>query len=117
MDKQERENYQKVLLRLLGTRPIAFNPDLARAIGSAKAGLFMSQLLYWTGKGRNPEWIYKTSREFEEETSLTKKEQLSAQKLCVEKKLIEVKVKGVPPMRHFKINKKNIEKLLLDFYK
>jgi len=49
-----KNKYQKVILNILGSRPIMFNPDLARALGSVNAGLFMSQLLYWWNKGGQP---------------------------------------------------------------
>jgi len=39
-----------LIIRLLEAKPISFNPELARALRSAKAGLFLSQLLYWSGK-------------------------------------------------------------------
>jgi hypothetical protein len=99
----------------LNTRPIAFNPDLARVLGSAKAGLFLSQLLYWWNKGEDPNWIYKTVKEFQEETTLSKKEQLGAQKICIKKGVIEVRVKGIPAKRHFKIDIDKITELLLEF--
>ena len=94
---------QKVLYDVLGTRPIAFNPDLSRALGSVAAGLFMSQLLFWFDKGKYHDCIYKTVKEFETETTLSKAQQLAAQKLCVRKGLLEVKLRGVPPKRHFYI--------------
>jgi len=100
----EKNEYQKIILDILGTRPILFNPDLARALGSVTAGLFLSQLLYWWGKGINPEMVYKTVKEFEEETVLTKHQQLSAQKICIKKGVLSVLYKGIPPKRHFKID-------------
>lgn len=104
--------YQKLALDILGTRPIAFNPDLARALGSATAGLFLCQILYWWKKGRNPEMIYKTVKELEEETALTKTQQLTAQKICVRKGVLKVEYKGIPPKRHFRISMKRILGLL-----
>ena len=106
---------QRLIQDILTTRPIAFNADLARILGSAKAGIFLSQLLYWNGKGRNPDWIYKTVEEFEKETSLSKEEQLTAQKICVNKGVVEVKLMGLPAKRHFKIYMGKIIKLLDEF--
>ncbi|MDV7402048.1 hypothetical protein RZS08_62075, partial [Arthrospira platensis SPKY1] len=38
----------EALSRVLATeRPIAFNSNLARLVGDAKAALLLSQLLYW----------------------------------------------------------------------
>ncbi len=78
------------LLRTLLTRPIAFHPALARAAGSAAAGLFLSQLLYWSNRGRNEDgWIWKHAREWEEETCLTLDEQKTARKKLREAGLVE----------------------------
>lgn len=104
--------YQRMVLDILGTRPIAFNPDLARALGSVTAGLFLCQILYWWRKGSNPEMFYKTVKEFEEETALSKSQQLNAQKICVGKGVLQVLYKGIPPKRHFKIDMQKILELL-----
>lgn len=101
--------YQRLILDILGTRPILFNPDLARMLDSVTAGLFLSQLLFWWEKGRNPWRFYKTVKELQDEIVLTKHQQLSAQKICVEKGVLEVVYRGIPPKRYFKIN---IEKII-----
>ena len=36
---------------LLGNGTIAYHPELARVGGSITAGVFLSQMLYWTDKG------------------------------------------------------------------
>jgi hypothetical protein len=49
------------LLKLLMDRPVAYHADLAKAVGSVTTGLFLSQMLYWLGKGNDPAgWIYKS---------------------------------------------------------
>ncbi len=105
----KKENYQKIIAEILGTRPIAFNADLARALGSVKAGLLLSQLLYWHKKGKNHEWFYKTIEELEEETALSRAEQDAAIKICKKFKVLETKLKQIPAKRHFKLN---IEKII-----
>ena len=61
------------------SKTIAFNPVFAKISGSANAGLFLSQLFYWTGRGSiNDEWIHKTQKEWENETFLTAAEQKTA---------------------------------------
>ena len=37
---------QKLALSILSTKPIVFNPDLARVLGSVTAGLFLNQLIF-----------------------------------------------------------------------
>lgn len=102
--KNNRENKQRMLMEMLGAKPIAFNPQLARLCGSVKSGLFLSQLLYWTNRSTNDGWVYKTITEFEEETALTREEQDGAIKRLKTLGFLEVEVRGVPAKRHFKVD-------------
>lgn len=104
--------YQKIIMDVLGTRPISFNPDLSVALGSVTASLFLCQLLYWWKKGRYDDMIWKTIEEMKEETSLTKAQQLHAQRICVRKGVLKVLYKSIPPKRHFQIQIENIITLL-----
>jgi hypothetical protein len=95
---------QRLFFEFLSARPIAFNPKLARVVGGVKAGLFLSQLLYWDNKGKSEDgWIYKTIDEMEEETALSREEQDAAIRKLKSLDIIEVTVKGVPPKRHFRL--------------
>ncbi|MGI5826577.1 MAG: hypothetical protein ACOX50_04175 [Patescibacteria group bacterium] len=110
--KTSNPNYNKKLLEVLSIRPIAFNPLLAKATGSIKAGLLLAQLLYWWQKGRDKDWIYKTIKEIEEETALSRNEQDSAIKRLKQLGLIEVKLKKVPARRHFHLSLLKISNLV-----
>ena len=110
--ESERNKYQKIIAEVLGTKLIAFNPDLARVLGSAKAGLLLNQLLYWWKKGNNPEWIYKTIKDIEKETTLSRTEQETAIEKCIKFNLMEMKRKGIPAKRHFRLHINEIVKLL-----
>lgn len=60
---------------LAGERVIAFHPSLARIGGSINAGIFLSQLIYWTSRSHSSEgWVYKTKAEWQEETGLGRHE-------------------------------------------
>ena len=100
------------MIKALSVKPIAFNPLLAKLAGSACAGLFMSQLLYWWNKGSNDNWIYKTIKETEEETCLTRSEQDTAIKAWLRLQVLQVKKYGVPPKRHFNIDTNKLFGLL-----
>jgi hypothetical protein len=108
----ERNKYQKIIAEVLGTKQIAFNPDLARALGSANAGILLSQLLYWHKKGADKDWIYKTIDEMQTETSLSRAEQDTAIKICKKFNILEVKLKGIPAKRHFNLDIPKIAELL-----
>lgn len=110
--KTNSPNYNKKLLEILSIKPVAFNPLLARATGSVKAGLLLAQLLYWWQKGRDKEWIYKTIKEIEEETALSRNEQDGAIKRLKRLEVMEVKLRGVPAKRHFKLNLLKISNLV-----
>lgn len=105
-----------MIMNILGTRPIAFNPDLAHALGSIKAALFLSQLLYWWDKGDDPDWIYKTMNEIQRETALSRKEQDGAIKICKEYNLIQLERRQIPAKRHFRLNIENIVEFLKEYY-
>jgi len=112
-----KNKYQQLILQILGTKPIAFNPILANALNSVKAGLFLSQLLYWWEKGHTSQWIYKTIEEITKETSLSRWEQEEAIKICKKYQLLKVELKGVPAKRHFQLDIERIIKFLEDYAK
>lgn len=110
-----RNKYQKLILDIVSTRPIAFNPILAHALGCVKAGLFLSQLLFWWEKGDDPEWVYKTIEEIRKETALSRREQETAIRICKKYDLIETKLKRIPAKRHFKVKVENIVSFLKNY--
>ncbi|MDD5098126.1 MAG: hypothetical protein PHD31_00145 [Candidatus Pacebacteria bacterium] len=110
-----RNESQKIILETVGARPIAFNPILAHALGSVKAGLLLSQLLFWHGKGKDEKWTYKTAEEFRKETALSRKEQDGAIKICKKYNLISTKLKGIPAKRYFYLHLENIANLLKNY--
>jgi hypothetical protein len=93
----------KIMAESIGQKPVAFNRIFASIGGSAVSGLFMSQLYFWYGKGKDG-WIYKTIDEFFEETALTRREQDTAIKRWKELGVLEVKIMGMPARRHFKVD-------------
>jgi len=112
MPKRVKTNYNSLIIGMLKEKPIAFNPALARVAGSALAGLFLSQLLYWWGKGLYSEWIYKTIIEFHSETLMTRGEQDRAIRIWKNLGILEVKLKGIPRRRFFHINTNKLVALL-----
>lgn len=86
-------------------RPIAFHRIFVTWTGSVKAALMLSQLFYWSKRTSNKDgWIYKTSRDWTEETGLTRREQEKARRILRNKNLIEEKIYGIPAMLHFRIS-------------
>jgi len=110
--KRVNKNYNSKLVEMLAIKPVLFNPLLAKLAKSTTAGLFLSQLLYWWKKGFNPEWIYKTIKEFQEETTITRSGQETAIKIWVRLGVLTVKKCGIPPTRYFHIDESRLAQLI-----
>lgn len=85
--------------------------------GDHCAALFLGQLIYWTGKGANPDgWIYKTYQEWEEELFIKKDKAMSIKKKLEELNLITTMVKkiGNTPVLHYKVNQETLIEFLLE---
>jgi hypothetical protein len=66
-------------------RPITFYAEFARQTGSVSTALFYQQIRYWSDKGsREDGWIYKTTKEIEQETTIQRKSQDKAREKLVE---------------------------------
>ena len=90
-------------------RPVAYFPKLRHITGSVNATLFLCQLIYWEGKQASKTgWIYKTHREMEEETGLSRREQETARRKLKDRGLIEERLAGVPQRLHYRLDKKKI---------
>jgi hypothetical protein len=90
---------------------IAFHPEISRELESIAAAIFYQQIRYWSDKGNlDNGWIYKTSKEFEEETSLTEKQQRSCREILVKKGWVKIEKRMVQrsSVWHYK--------LLVDFH-
>jgi hypothetical protein len=77
--QQKAHSCRQRVKEMLPNRTVAYSPDLARIVGGATIGLFLSQLLFLSDKGANPEgWVYKSEAEMGKETGLSKREQQTA---------------------------------------
>jgi hypothetical protein len=96
------QSYREVLKRRLVSNDageldyLKFDARCIRKFGPA-AGTFLRQLIYWVGKEHDQEgWIYKTQREMEEETGLSRYFQEKARKILVSQGVLKERKKGVP---------------------
>lgn len=91
---------------------IAYSPDLAHMLKSAKTSLLLCQLLYWCDKGRESNGtIYKTMAELARETGLSEYEIVGARKTLRAMGIISEKKKKIPPRVHFSINGERLQDL------
>lgn len=92
------------LIKLLAS-PIAYYAILAKVGGGVTAGVFLSQLIYWTGRGKQADgWIWKSSTDMEQETGLTRREQETARRNLKERGFIDERLAGVPATVHYRVN-------------
>ena len=98
-----RSQRAEAILEVLGDRPVAYHPRLAEAIG-VKEAVFICQLLYWDGKGKDREgWIFKRQEEWADETGLSYSEQKTTRRRLIALGLIEEKLRGIPATLHFRL--------------
>jgi hypothetical protein len=77
--QQRAQDHRQRVKEMLPNRVVGYSPDLARIVGGATIGLFLSQLLFLSDKGHNPDgWVYKSEQEMGRETGLSKREQQTA---------------------------------------
>lgn len=91
------------VLRGIG-RPVTYFPALCPMVGGVNACILLCHLLWWSDQGDDPEWIYKTQRDIEDETGLTRREQDTARAKLVDLGLVLVERRGVPPVLHYHVD-------------
>jgi hypothetical protein len=102
--QQKAQNHRQKVKDLLPNRTVGYSPDLARAVGGATIGLFLSQLLFLSDKGANPDgWVYKSEQEMGRETGLTKREQQTARRKLLALGVIQIVRRGFKFTYHFRI--------------
>lgn len=86
-------------------RPVAYYPELARALDDVKEAIFICQMAYWKGKEQDPDgWIYKESEEIERETALSYKEQVNVRAGLRSKNLLKDDYRRTEHKLYFKID-------------
>src|SRR5687768_4404046 len=79
--QQRAQSHRQKIKEMLPNRVVGYSPDLAKIVGGATIGLFLSQLLFLSDKGANIDgWVYKSEAEMGRETGLSKREQQTARR-------------------------------------
>lgn len=105
--------HQKWINKYFPKSPIAYQPGLSIVFGSVNVGILLSQLLYWHELGSDKTgWVYKTIEEMRAETGLSRYQQETAIKICLNAGVIDYKLKGIPAKRHFKVLVQELENQL-----
>jgi hypothetical protein len=102
--QQRAKDHRQKVKDILPNRIVGYSPDLARAVGGATIGLFLSQLLFLSDKGHNPDgWVYKSEAEMGKETGLSKREQQTARRKLLALGVIAIMRGGWKNTYHFKV--------------
>jgi hypothetical protein len=102
--QQVAQSHRQKVKDMLPNRVVGYSPDLARMVGGATTGLFLSQLLFLSDKGNNPEgWVYKSEADMGQETGLTKREQQTARRKLLSLGVIAIMRGGFRNTYHFKV--------------
>src|ERR687895_328634 len=102
--QQVAQSHRQKVKDMLPNRVVGYSPDLARSVGGATTGLFLSQLLFLSDKGHNPDgWVYKSEAEMGKETGLTKREQQTARRKLLALGVIAIMRGGWKNTYHFKV--------------
>jgi hypothetical protein len=102
--QQVAQTHRQKVKDMLPNRVVAYSPDLARIAGGATIGLFLSQLLFLSDKGHNPDgWVYKSEAEMAQDTGLTKREQQTARRKLLALGVIAIMRGGWKNTYHFKV--------------
>jgi hypothetical protein len=102
--QQKAKDHRQKVKDMLPHRVVGYSPDLARIVGGATTGLFLSQLLFLSDKGANIDgWVYKSEQEMARETGLTKREQQTARRKLLSLGVIAIMRGGWKNTYHFKV--------------
>jgi hypothetical protein len=113
-------NQQEVfalISKLSGSKnKIVADMTLCKFMGSLQGGVFLSQLLYWSDKGRDG-WFYKTYAEWHEETFLSEYETRQQVKICKEYGFLETDVRKANgnPTVHYRMDSHKFLESIMKF--
>lgn len=85
-------------------RPIAFHPVFVDLTRSVTAALLLSQAVYWTKRVPSGNWFYRTMKQWEEETKLSRHEQENARKILRQFSFWHEERRGVPAQMYFRVD-------------
>ncbi|NIF78078.1 hypothetical protein F3J20_11830 [Paraburkholderia sp. Cy-641] len=102
------EDFEDLWFALKPYRPIAFGTRLARITGHPKDAMLLSQLVYWTRRGRdvggNGGWVHKTREHWFAETGLSREEQENVRRRLRERNLVIEWRGGRPACLHYRLD-------------
>lgn len=108
-----------------GGRVVAYKVVIAHAVGSVTAGVWLSQLWFWTNhwsssNHQNPdrwdgEWLTWTQDEITAQTALTRRESDTARRILRDLGIIEEERRGLPARVWYRLDKTRLYALLTEY--
>jgi biotin operon repressor len=103
---------QQAIAKYFDKKPVLYIGGLGQVL-SLQAGILLSQLLFWHGKGiRKDGYIFKTADEIRAELGMSRSNQETAIRQLKAHGIIDYKISQVPARRHFKVNLERLHELL-----
>jgi len=100
---------EKLPTYLLPDRPIAFNRDFVRIGCGIKGALMLSQAVYWSKRTTTKDGsFWKVQEDWEEETGMTRHEQMTALKRLKKLGFMSAKKRGIPAKNYYILNTNKI---------
>ena len=99
----DKKTLLRVALTHLSQRPVAYYPVYADLTGSVKAGVLLSQIMYWWSAMAG-EKFYKTDAELQTETRLSKSEMQQAKIALKSVEFLIITREGTPGRTHYDID-------------
>lgn len=96
-------------------RPLAYYPNLARALRSVTAGVFLCQIFYWQDKTTDERGVYKSMKELEMETGLSEEEQATARRKLRDKGILLETYVRLDHRMYYKIDLDALDKFYDDY--
>lgn len=88
-------------------RAIAISTNITALVGDVCATILLSQIIYWSRRGvevvSRDGWIFKTARDWEVETGLSRKMQRRAREILVNGGWIEERLQSMPARLEFRL--------------
>ena len=114
-------DYRQQIFRLIesitGNKNLLTVPkEFIRLTGDIEVALFLSQLIYWTGKAKDPEgWVFKTYEDWEEEIMLTEYKIRKAKNKLEKLGFLETRIKKANgnPTVHYRLKKDKFSESIL----
>ena len=87
-------------------KPIAFHRCLVTLTNSVNAAVMLSQAIYWSKVAKDRDgWFYKSCKDWEDETGLSRREQDTCRKILREKNFWSEDLRGVPATVHYRVDR------------